>query len=117
MRPSETDDGPLSMDQRAMVGELLSRGVAPPVNIRRFASEEIPIHAPGVMSVIADNGGRIVTVRLDSGEYLHARKADDWTEYALALTAPVIGFLVPFASVHLLLWILAGFFPQLRAGK
>lgn len=96
----------------SLVNSVLMRKMSRSIADQKFVDGEVEVgpNAIGISKVYVQSGKAIEFEFLD-GNQLWRTDAPSFASYIMLLLAPVAGFMIPFALVRLLTWILSGFFP------
>ena len=64
----------------------------------------------GIDGVYFDSAKRVTQIRFATGDWVFRTELPMFKAYLLVLAFPVVGFLIPWASIRLLAWVGTGFF-------
>jgi hypothetical protein len=72
----------------------------------------LPINVGEIDGATVDQNGRVLSIKLSTGEFIERTAAPPFTSYLALLLYPILGFLFPWGAVRLVTWVASGFFDK-----
>jgi len=70
------------------------------------------LNQDGIDTIVWNRDTTVYEIQTTEGEYFHATDAPSFGEYLFGISAPFIGFLLPWIVMMALIWVGSGFFPE-----